>query len=323
MRGITQEPGICCDCGKDLPVPRNNARIRCNDCSHKKDLTRTADWHAENAEPAAKPICKFLGGTGLPEKYREKYRPILACLGEFERSSPKQKYCKNCRPFARKWQQLQAATAAYQANPKKLARRALRNRLKRRKAAGLPVRRLGRMWPCQYRDKNGKRGEGCLGNFVIKSSSEKHCDNCKKLMPADVAARSRKKHAPEIKKRDAKRWKTKQEKLARLPVLEDQVERLQNIVRHKEPNDPGRPPGPEEETRGQMRLIAAFLKVGGWSLSKMSPFVFPHKPKSAYENTRAVRSKYRSQIDELRDHMTVKEAEALIQPHTPPAEKIA
>jgi hypothetical protein len=55
----------------------------------------------------------------------------------------------------------------------------------------------------------------------------------------------------------------------------------------------------------------------------MSPFVFPGKPQSAYANTRAVRSTYRGEINELRDGMTMDEAEALIQPYLPPAEKIA
>jgi hypothetical protein len=47
---------------------------------------------------------------------------------------------------------------------------------------------------------------------------------------------------------------------AKLAEAKAEVERLR-------PKDPGRPSGPEEETRGQMRLIAAFLKCE-WRLSE-------------------------------------------------------
>jgi hypothetical protein len=173
-----------------------------------------AEWRTSHAEPATKPVCKFQGGAGLEEKYREKYRPTLPCLGKFERSSPNQKYCKNCRPFARKLQQARAANAAYQANPKKLAKRSRENRWKRKKAAGRPCRRLGSMAPCEYRDERGKRGKGCLRKFKRETSFQKFCVVCQKYANADTARRSRKAHLTEIRRKDKLRRKRQLEMVA-------------------------------------------------------------------------------------------------------------
>jgi hypothetical protein len=198
MKGITQTPSKCCDCGRDLPVPRRSNKKRCDECSHKRDRKRTGRWYAAHSQAAAKIHCEFRGGANLPEKYREKYRPTSPCLGEFDRKNPREKYCDNCKPVARRWQQLKAALAKYHADEKKAAKRALKNRLKRRKAQGQPVRIvLGRLYACAYR-KNRKRGEGCLGTFRATSSAQKFCAVCQKHADADRAQKYREDHRDKL-----------------------------------------------------------------------------------------------------------------------------
>ena len=207
MRGITEEPGSCCDCAKDLPIPRRSNKKRCDACSHSRDLKRMAYWYKTHAQAAEKIRCEFRGGADLPEKYREKYRPTSSCLGEFDRKNPREKYCDTCKPVARRWQQLDAALKKYHTDEKKAAKRALKNRLKRRKAEGRPVRVLGRLYPCAYR-KNGNRGEGCVGQFKPTSSAQKFCKVCRKHAAAETARRSRLKHQEKIKQKDHERWET-------------------------------------------------------------------------------------------------------------------
>src|ERR1700722_4515443 len=174
MKGMTQEPGSCRDCGKDLPTPRRSNKKRCDDCSHERDRKRTADWYAAHAQAAAKIHCEFRGGADLPEKYRVRYRPAAPCLGEFDRANPRELYCDNCKPVARKWQQLRAQTARYKANPKKYRRRHWVYRGNRAKSAGRKLRRVGRTYKCEYRDKRGKRGKGCLGTYKLRSSAQRY-----------------------------------------------------------------------------------------------------------------------------------------------------
>src|ERR1017187_3745474 len=198
MKGITQRPGKCCDCGKDLPIPRRSNKKRCDECSHELDRKRTADWYTVHARAAAKIRCEFRGGADLHEKYREKYRPALSCLGEFDRKNPREKYCDNCKPVARRWQQLKAALANYNADRKRAAKRALKNRLKRRRTQGRPVRIvLGRLYQCAYR-KNRKRGAGCLGKFRATSSAQRFCAVCRKHADADRAQKYRDDHREEL-----------------------------------------------------------------------------------------------------------------------------
>jgi|ERR1700722_5788330 len=216
MRGITEKPGQCCDCGKDLPRPRNNAKKRCDDCSHKRDLDRMAKWYEAHAEPRAKIRCEFQGGANLSEKYRKKYNPAAPCFGEFDRKNPREKYCDNCKPVARRWQQLKSALTNYHADRKKAAKRALKSRLKRRKADGRPVRVvLGHLYPCAYR-KGRKRGEGCLGKFKATSSAQKFCAVCRKHADAEIARKSRKAHTLDIRLRDRLRSKARRDALAKL-----------------------------------------------------------------------------------------------------------
>lgn len=219
MRRITEKPSSCCDCGRDLPIPRRSNKKRCDDCSHARDLKRTADWYAAHAQAAAKIQCEFRGGADLHEKYREKYRPASPCLGEFDRKNPREKYCDNCKPVARRWQQLQAALANYHADKKKAAKRALKNRLKRRKAQGRPVRILGRLYPCAYR-KNRKRGEGCLGKFIVTSSAHKFCDVCQKHADADRAQKYRDDNHEELLPKYRAKGKTLRDRAAVGRVLE-------------------------------------------------------------------------------------------------------
>lgn len=174
---ITAKPGSCRDCGMDLPVPRYCAKKICDDCHLKKALTRTVEWKAAHPKPATKLPCQFQGGVGWPEKYH----PTEPCLGEFERTAPNQQYCKVCAPFAKRalW------AAAYKAEPEKFARIDRIKRWKRKKAAGLPIRRLGHLYPCEYRDRDGKRGKGCEGRYKLTSAPRKFCENCSRLRKAD------------------------------------------------------------------------------------------------------------------------------------------
>ncbi len=178
---ITTKPGVCRDCGTDLPVPRYSAKKRCDDCRLKKALTRTSEWKAAHPKPATKLLCRFQGGVGRPEKYH----PTEPCLGEFERTAPNQKYCRVCAPFAKKALMVENCAAAYKAEPEKFARMARISSWKRKKAAGLPFRRLGHIYPCEYRDRDGNRGKGCKGIYTLTSSPRKFCENCSLLRKAD------------------------------------------------------------------------------------------------------------------------------------------
>lgn len=229
-KGMTTKPGVCCDCGKDLPVPRTNNKVRCDECSHKKDLARATTWRSAQPKPCSKIRCAFKGGADLPEEYRARYTPPERCLVNFDRTNPREKYCDNCKEMARKWQQLQAAIAKYAAAPAKAAKRALENRHKRAIAVGRTIRALGQTYPCQYRDKDGKLGEGCLGKFVTTSSFHQYCEVCQKYAEADVVKRSREKHKPEILKRDRKRAKRQREATKILKDAADQTELIAMIV---------------------------------------------------------------------------------------------
>lgn len=209
MRGITLKPGLCIDCGKDLPVPRSNIKKRCDDCSHQKDLARMAKWYTEHAV-SAKRQCKFQGGIGLVERYR----PEIPCLGEFEPDSPNPRNCKNCRRAAKKWHSAQSATAKYKANPKKSAAIARKYRWNRAKAAGRSILRIGKKARCKYRDNDGNRGRGCLGTFERKSSFQKFCSVCQKHADADRAQTYREVHRNEL-----------------LPVYREKGKRLRQLAR--------------------------------------------------------------------------------------------
>jgi hypothetical protein len=219
MKGMTEEPGTCCDCGRDLPVPRRSNKKRCDDCSHARDLKRTADWRAAHAQAAAKTHCKFGGGADVPEKYGARYRPASPCLVEFDRKYPKEKYCDSCKPVARRWQQLQAALAKYNADRKKAAKRARSNRWKRKKAAGVEIRHFGQMYPCEYwvmRGKRKARAKGCKRRYRLEGSFQKFCPNCQKLAKARVASDSRKRHLVDVKLRDHNRSKAQRDALKQL-----------------------------------------------------------------------------------------------------------
>jgi len=71
--------------------------------------------------------------------------------------------------------------AAYKAEPEKFARMARMNSWKRKKAAGLPIRRLGHIYPCEYRDRDGERGKGCKGRYKLTNPRRKFCENCSLL----------------------------------------------------------------------------------------------------------------------------------------------
>jgi hypothetical protein len=157
-----------------------------------------AEWYATHATPSEKIRCKFQGGADLPEKYRERYRSAAPCLVEFERANPREVYCDNCKPVARKWQQLQAQSSRYDANPKKYRRRARVNRGKRAKSAGRKIRRIGRGYKCEYRDKHGRRGKDCLGTYKLDGSFQRFCEVCQKHADADRAQKYRDDHHDEL-----------------------------------------------------------------------------------------------------------------------------
>lgn len=164
-------------------------------------------------------VCEFQGGAGRPEKYR----PSQPCLGEFEvrpQNAHRSKYCKVCAPFAKKALSAENANARYKAEPEKFAKITRRNRWKRAKAAGRSCRRMGSIQRCQYRDKRGRRGEGCLGKFALKSSFQKFCDSCQKHADADRARASRIKYRAEINRRDRDRAKRQRDLADRMKQVE-------------------------------------------------------------------------------------------------------
>jgi hypothetical protein len=138
--------------------------------------------------------CEYKGGIDKPETYR----PAQPCLGKFHPDSHNQKNCAVCKPFARLAHNAVMAAAKYQADTKKAAEIALTNRHKRRKDAGDPVRPIGRMQPCEYRDKGGKRGEGCEIKYKVRSSAHKYCDPCQLHADADRAQEYRDTHHDEL-----------------------------------------------------------------------------------------------------------------------------
>jgi hypothetical protein len=63
--------------------------------------------------------------------------------------------------------------AGYKAEPEKFARMARTRSWTRKKASGLPIRRLGCIYSCEYRDINGNRGKGCKGRYkLVQCDSE-------------------------------------------------------------------------------------------------------------------------------------------------------
>lgn len=182
--------------------------------------------------------CDFRGGIGLPEKWREvelpegwggelpeQYRPPKPCLGQFEKrpNCRPAKSCEVCSPFAKALLSALKANANYKADPVKGAKIALKNRHKRRKAAGRPIRPIGSMQPCQYPDKHGgKRAEGCEITFKVGSSAQKFCDPCQLRADADRAQAYRDAHPEEVKATNVLRWKSQRERL-------NGAKRLENI----------------------------------------------------------------------------------------------
>lgn len=202
--------------------------------------------------------CEFRGGAGL----KEKYRPTSPCLEEFEPKSPNQKNCEICQPFARRARNASEANAKYQAAPKKFARRAQQYRRKRADAAGRQFRRVGSVQKCGYRDKRGRRGEGCEIKYKLRSSSQKYCDRCQLRADAERARDYRDKHPEKEKARSTARWKTVRERLAKIKGGE--------LI-------PVRPI--EEGTRMNIRLAARLLRQG-LNPYRMTDELYP--PSSAF-----------------------------------------
>jgi hypothetical protein len=177
--------------------------------------------------------CEFRGGLGLPEKWSngvglpekwggelpEQYRPPEPCLGQFEvrpQGRPA-KYCKVCSPFAKKALSAMKANANYKADPVKGAKIARTNKHKRRKAAGLPIRPIGSMQPCQYPDKHGgKRAEGCEIKYKLSGSFQKYCGPCQLRADADRAQAYRDEHPEEVKARNVLLWELRRQNLVDL-----------------------------------------------------------------------------------------------------------
>ena len=303
-KGMTTKPGVCCDCGKDLPVPRTNNKVRCDECSHKKDLARATTWRSAQPKPCSKIRCAFKGGADLPEEYRARYTPPERCLVNFDRTNPREKYCDNCKEMARKWQQLQAAIAKYAAAPAKAAKRALENRHKRAIAAGRAIRALGQMYPCQYRDKDGKPGEACLGQFTATSAAQKYCYVCQLRVDAKRAAQWRanktaqwrKEHPEEAKARSLARWR----KLAvELPEDAEAKQEIQKLLFAMEPaltEKRGRGKPKDEAKQELFKRAASNFAAGGrlktWTLvaKQVCPDEFKKDPKATTDRVRQARN---------------------------------
>jgi hypothetical protein len=108
------------------------------------------------------------------------------CLREFQLSSGQggsnRKYCEVCQKLAAK-----KRSAAHRASedPERLRKRHGDQRRRKAAAAGRPYREMTAMRACQYRDRAGKRGVGCLGEFMPASGIQIYCDNCWKLARND------------------------------------------------------------------------------------------------------------------------------------------
>jgi hypothetical protein len=200
----------------------------CEVCQPFADLDRMADWRTAHRVAPMKVQCEFQGGRGLEEKYH----PPSPCLGEFVRTAPNQKYCMVCQPFAKQARNTLNANAAYKAAPAKHAKRTRENRWKRRKAAGRPVRRIGTSWFCEYRNKDGKRGDRCQVKFIVRGASQRYCDVCQRHADADRAQNYRDTHHDDLlvmyrKKGKTLRQQAKQgkiiEKVRNLPVIQQMI----------------------------------------------------------------------------------------------------
>jgi len=212
--------------------------------------------------------CQFQGGAGLAEKYR----PGTPCQGEFLQrpcNEPRQKYCKACAPFAKKWLSAQNANARYKATPQKFAKITRENRWKRRKTAGRPCARIGVMVGCKYRDRGGKRGKGCLRKFERKSSSQKFCAVCQKHADADRAHAYRDAHPEKEKQRQAARWKTVRHDLAALRELKTGAA---SATHPKPAKSAGRKI--EKMTEEKIALVAR-LEADGLTPYRMTDLVYP------------------------------------------------
>jgi hypothetical protein len=224
--------------------------------------------------------CQFRGGAGL----KEKYRPASPCLDEFVvgRSCnwPRQKYCKVCAPFAKRWLSAQNAAARYKAEPRRFAKITRENRWKRRKAAGRPCPRLGLMVPCEYRDERGRRGKGCLGKFERRSSVQKFCAVCQKSANRDIARKSRKAHLAEIKRRDSLRHKREREALRELTAGATKSPRPARMA--------GRPIA---QATPEMIALAARLERDGLKPYQMTDQLCPPEPGLSEKEKAATRHK--------------------------------
>ncbi len=73
----------------------------------------------------------------------------------------------------------------------------------------------------------------------------------------------------------------------------------------------GRPRGFSPQTLDRAHKAAAFL-VLGWSLGKMSPYLFPETPASAYLNTRNFFHDYRPLVESKKQGLTPESAQAVV-----------
>ncbi len=181
-------------------VRKNNSQKNCKVCARHAINASNKSYKARKAQsrPQVKvrmKRCEFQGGAGLEERFR----PPKPCLGWFEvNPNSGQKFCGVCRPFAYKYRD----HVQYWKNPRKFRKQMRDRNRKKAEAADLDYHPLTGMRPCEYRDKYGRRGVGCIRRFKPKNGRQRYCRVCKRLAALDANRRWAKSPAGRVKIKD-------------------------------------------------------------------------------------------------------------------------
>ena len=161
--------------------------------------------------------------------------------------------------------------------------------------------------PCGYRDRDGKPGEGCRGEFTATSSGQKYCEVCQLRVDAKRAAQWRanktaqwrKEHPEEAKERSLARWK----KLAvELPEDTEAKQEIQRLLFAMEPaltEKRGRGK-PKDEAKQELFKTAAAIysaavgRLKTWTLvaKQVCPDEFKKDPKATTDRIRQGAKRY-------------------------------
>ena len=134
-----------------------------------------------------------------------------------------------------------------------------------------PCPRLGATVQCKYRDKHGRRGEGCLRKFNRKSSFQKFCAVCQKRADADRAQEYRDRFPKKEKARQAHRWTIVRQELAALSELRAGANTPRPAPRRR-----GRPI--QETTKARIQIAARLELDGLERYGQITDRLFPAPP---------------------------------------------